>query len=1225
MLSKISVKKPFTVFVCAIIIIILGVISFTSMTTDLLPNMEFPYAIISTTYIGASPEKVETVVTKPLEQSMATVENVKNISSISNENSSIVMLEFNSDVNMDSALIDINSKLDLVKAAWTDNTIGSPMVMKINPNMLPVMITALDIESVDDIEITNFVNNNILPKLERIEGVASVSASGLIEENLDIKLNQSKIDKLNEKILASIDEKLSETENSLNTAKASLNSGKSALQTQSDTQMSKIIDGINAINDGKNKIEEASSDLKDKETMLLISKELLQTTLNGIDLSYEKLEKEKQDIINSGIESEENTKKLEAIEISMSALNKTKDSTQDKLNETNLGLLTISNAKEQLELQKVNLDSQNKSLELAKVTLSNELSKASALLSANEEKLNQATQEFEKAREEAYKNASLEGVITQSMISNILTADNFSMPAGYIRNDGNDIIVKVGEKFSSIEEIKNLTLFSFDFEGLENVTLSDVADIGINNNSDEIYARVNQNKGVILTFQKQSTASTATVAKDIQKELENLKSENSNLRTTILMDQGKYINIIIESVLQNLLYGGILAIVILLLFLKDYRPTIIIGLSIPLSLVFAITLMYFTGVTINIISLSGLALGVGMLVDNSIVVIENIYRLKGEGKSNIQAAIEGASSVAGAIFASTLTTVCVFLPIVFIQGISRQLFADMGLTIAYSLVASLIVALTLVPAMASGMLKKKTKTESKLFEKILGVYHKALNWSLNHRAIVLSIVVILFVFSVFLATRMGTAFIPSVDSTQISLTMTMPKDATNTELKDTSNEIINRLLTIDDIDVIGAVDSNLSSSMMSSTSSKSVSMYIILNDDKKLDNVQIKEKILDITKDLNCEIEVSTSNMDLSALGGSGITLAIKGEDTQKLQEIAQDVSKLLENVEGISKIDDGNEELSKEMRIVIDKNKAMEYGLTVAQVYSTVSDSLKNELESTKITLENIEYPVVVTKENSINSDNLMQIEIKGTKNQEEVTLKLADIASLAQTDTLKAINHDNSTRYINVTAEIDSEHNIGLVSRDVEEILKEYVVEDGYTVELNGENETINQSLQDLAKMIALAIVFIYLIMVSQFQSLKSPFIIMFTIPLAFTGGLLAMAITNTEISLIAMLGFLVLSGVVVNNGIVFVDYVNQLKADGMETKEALLLAGKTRLKPILMTALTTILGLLTMSLGIGEGAEMTQPLGIVTVGGLLYATILTLFVVPCIYSLMFRKKQL
>ena len=1208
-MPKFSVRKPFTVLVGVIIIIILGVISFSKMTADLLPSMNFPYLIVTTTYVGASPEKVESTISAPLEQALATTSNVKTIKSTSSENYSMVMLEFESNANIDSAIIELNSKLDLVKASWTDEKISSPIITKINPDMLPIVVTGVEYNGLQGAELTNFLNNEIIPKLERIDGVASVTATGLVEEKVQVKLNQEKIDEVNDKILASIDSELLKTEKELKSAKYQLSNGKAELEKQSAEQNAKIDEGLVQINAGIDEINKANAELKEQEQQLKTLKTILETALG---------------LFNDGKVDEA----IEAIknEIPDFPTDKTtiKEELTKRLNEVTAGLTKLEEGKKEINNQLTELNNKKVELENGKNTLNTELEKAKSQLSSQEYKLNQGMREFESAREEAYKNASLSGVLTSEMISNILMADNFAMPAGYIdQTEDNKIIVKVGNEFSNLDEIKNLTIFSFEIEGLENVTLEQLADIEMTNNQNSIYTKINGNDAVMFSFQKQSTASTGNVSDNIKSEIEKLHQQYDGLSFMVLMDQGIYIDMVIGSVLENLLYGAILAVLVLFIFLRDIKPTIAVALSIPVSLTFAIALMYFTGVSINIISLSGLALSVGMLVDNAIVVIENIYRLRNKGVPLKEAAIEGTKSVTGAIFASTLTTICVFLPIVFVEGITRQLFQDMALTIAYSLLASLIVAITVIPAMTSKLFTKEKNTEHKFFDKIVNLYEKILNKALKYRKTVLFGSVILLVVSIVLVFKMGLAFIPEMEGTQASATIEFDKTVTQSEQRNISDEILTKLAEIEDVESVGALKS-----AGDTGTTNTVSIYMILNENRKLSNAELEKQILEKSSGYeNLEMSVSTSNMDMSSLGGSGIQVKVKGDNLDKMQDTVKELEEVLKDNEGVLKIESEIENASAETRIIVDKNKAMEYGLTVAQIYSLVSEKLSKEIDSTTLSIDNKDYPVIVTKtdEEILTKDSLENFEIEGTKNNEKVTLKMSEVVQIEEANALNSIKRENSTRYITMTILIDADHNVALVSRDIEKELNEYIdndLEEGIEIELAGENETIISALKDLLLMIALAVVLIYLIMVAQFQSLKSPFIIMFTIPLAFTGGLLALFITGKELSVISMVGFLVLAGIVVNNGIVLVDYVNQLISGGKKKKEALIEAGRTRLRPILMTALTTILGMLTMALGLGMGADMIQPLGIVTIGGLLYSTILTLVVVPCMYDMMFRK---
>ncbi len=861
------------------------------------------------------------------------------------------------------------------------------------------------------------------------------------------------------------------------------------------------------------------------------------------------------------------------------------------------------------------------------MTASSKLAAAQAQILLGQSKIDEGIEEFKAARENAVEQADLKNIITESMISGILTANNFSMPAGYLEDTTGKYLVKVGDVYGSTEELGNTLLFHTEATG--EVRVRDVADVAVQNTSDGTYAKVNGADGIVLSFQKQSTASTADVAHRIADTIETLQAGKSGLRITPLMNQGDYIDMIVGSVLENLLFGGALAILVLLLFLRDWRPTVVIACSIPISLMFAVTLMYFSNITLNIISLSGLALGVGMLVDNSIVVIENIYRMRSQGVPVKKAAVEGAKQVAAAIAASTLTTICVFLPIVFTQGISRQLFTDMGLTIAYSLSASLIVALTLVPAMSATTLRTVSEKKHGLFEKFVNGYEKVLRWSLDHKKTVLLGAVGLLAVAVLGVTVMGTAFIPEMNSEQMSATLSLREEEEGVDLYALSDQVSDAILGIDGVEYVGAMDGG-SSMLGMGGGSGSISYYILLSEGRRASNKEIEREIYARTADLAGEVSVQSSTMNMSMLSGSGVELVLKCNDLDVLAEESEKIAEILRTVEGLADVKTGYEGADVELRVTVDKDAAMRYSLTVAQIYSEIASALVEETDSTTVTAGDTDYPVVIIRHNPQNLTAATLGDFKMTvtnTDKEEEEIRLSDIATISQEQAVGTVRRDNQARYNTVTAAVADGYNIGLVSRELEKALESYTPPAGCTLEEQGENETINSALGDLVQMVLLAIVFIYLIMVAQFQSLLSPFIVLFTIPLAFTGGLLLLWICGMELSVISMLGFLVLAGVVVNNGIVFVDYTNQLREEGMKKREALIETGRARVRPILMTALTTILAMSTMALGIGSGAEMTQPMAVVTIGGLTYATLLTLIVVPVVYDLLHRRpmKQL
>ena len=1229
MLSRFSVKKPYTVIVGIVLIIILGVVSFTNMTVDLLPSMNLPYALVMTTYPGASPEEIEEVVTKPVEQTMATVSNINNIQSISSDNASTVILEFDQTANMDSVTIEMRENLDQISGFWPDGVMN-PIIMKLNPDMMPVLVAAVSADGAAA-DVSDLIENEVIPEVESVEGVASVITTGSIEETVEITLNEQKINELSDDIKAEMEAQMEEAKSALNEAKAQVKSGKNALasgKTQaaaglSEAEKQMAVKG-EELKQAQLEITEKMAELNVSATQIDQSLATVQAGRQAAEAQLTELEK-LYDSLPDGAQQEELEKQITSLRESIQQLAAQETQLTEAKNQLDAGKKQLESMQTQVNNGAMTLAQARGELASAQLEAAVGLGEGAAQLAAGESAIQMQEAQMEAAGESAGASTNIGNMLSVDTIKTILSAQNFRMPAGYVTEDGLDYLVRVGDKFANIEEIRDLVLI--DMEGIDPVRLSDVASVEFTDNADETYAKINGKPGVMFSIQKQTGYSTGDVSDRVLEKLAKIEKENPEIQAVTLMDQGIYIDMIVNSVLKNLIYGAVLAIIILLVFLKSLRSTFVIACSIPISIMAAIVAMYFSGVTLNIISLSGLALGVGMLVDNSIVVIENIYRMRNEeGASAKEAAIQGARQVSGAILASTLTTVCVFLPIVFTKGISRQLFVDMGLTIAYSLLASLLVALTVVPMMSSGLLKKTEQKESSFFRKVKEIYGKIIAKALRHKLIVLLGAFALFVVSIALAVSRGTAFMPEMESTQISMTLETEE---GTSLQDTAKEadkVMDIVGGLEDVEDIGALVS--SSDMLGTQQEENkIEFYAITKENPSMSNQKLKKEIEKRTKDIEGELTVNMSEMDMSALGSSGVNIQIKGKDLDKLQAVAKDVKEIVEKTKGTQNVSDGTEENNEELRVVVDKAKATAHGLTVAQVYQELYGKLATPTSAMTLGTDTKDYDVYVVDEanENLTRDDIRNMTLTITKQDgttEEV--KLSDIASFADTSALPSINRKNQTRYMSVTAEIKEGDNIGLVSNRIKKALKSYDAPKGYEVEMTGEDETINEAMIELFKMLALALVFMYLIMVAQFQSLRSPFIIMFTVPLAFTGGLLALWIAGMPVSVIAMIGFVMLSGIIVNNGIVFIDYTNQLIKEGIPQKEALVTAGMTRLRPIVMTALTTILGLSTMAIGVGMGADMAQPMAVVTIGGLIYGTILTLVVVPCIFDLFHRRER-
>ena len=1322
MLSRYSVKKPYTVVVAVVLVLILGVVSFTKMNTDLLPSMDMPYAMVMTTYPGASPETVEQTVTRPIEQSMATVSNITNVSSVSSENASVVILEFSEDANMDSVTLEMRENLDQIKGYW-DESVGNPMIMKLNPDMLPVFVAAVDMDGLTAPQTTDYVENHILQEMESIAGVARVSVSGGVTEQIRVELQQDKIDGVNQKVQDAIngkfageEQKLQDAQKQLEEGQAQLESGRQQLESgqqaaagqigQGSAQLSQAKEqmqaGLQEISAQLQTLEEKQAELEKQGEVLTASRAPIEAMLKELTAAkneYYQAAAGKQELENTIAQLEtqiatatESIAQLESqleqaqtpeeqqelqnaigeMNAQLDSLNMAKTEAQAQLQTLNEGLALmdievinkgieeansglsqiaqaqaqldaglaqitqgkekLNQAREQLESGKSQMSAAEVQLETQKILAAVQMSSAAAKIEvstsqmqAAQSQIDAGKEQLDAAKEQIQEQTDLHTILTQDMIKGILAAENFAMPAGYVQEDKKDYLVRVGEKVQDVDTLKDLVILDLGLEGLEPIKLSDVAEIQVTDDSSEVYAVINGNPGVMLTIEKQTGYSTGEVTDKILDRMESLEQEEKGLHFTTLMDQGIYIDMVIQSVMQNMIYGGILAVLILFVFLRSVRPTFVIACSIPISVVAALVMMYFSGVTLNIISLSGLALGVGMLVDNSIVVIENIYRMRNEGVPARKAAIEGAKQVAGAITSSTLTTVCVFAPIVFTEGITRQLFVEMGLTIAYSLAASLLVALTVVPMMSAGLLQKTEEKQSRFLDKLQEGYSQLILKALHHKTWVLLGALGLFLLSAVLSISKGTEFFPSMESTQVTMTITTEKGTPLEETAAKSNEVMEKISDIKDIESIGAMASG--SSMMSGESNtNTVTMYLVLKEEKTLNNAQLEKEIEKRTKDVkDCEIQISTDSMDMSALGGSGINIQISGKELDELQSIAKDLAKKLEGIKGTQNVSDGLEDADAEYEVIVNKEKAMEYNLTVAQVFQAINKELAEAASATTISTAAKDYEVYVESDakETMTRESIGKIPVEYTDSEgKKGEVLVGELAEFKDSFTPQAITREDQSRYVSVSAEIATGYNIGLVSQKVQKMLDDYHMPEGYRGQMTGEDETINEAMGQLMLMLVLALVFMYLIMVAQFQSLLSPFIIMFTIPLAFTGGFLGLLLTGKPVSIIAMIGFVMLSGIIVNNGIVLVDYINQMRKEGMEKYAAIAKAGKDRLRPIIMTALTTVLGLVTMAMGLGMGGDMVQPMAIVTIGGLLYGTLLTLFVVPCIYDILNHK---
>ncbi len=1233
-----SVKKPLTVFVTVLGIIVLGVVAYLKMTPDLFPNMDFPYVIIVTSDPGASPESVEQTVTKPLEQSMATLDKIKAVTSTSQDSVSMVMLEFEDSADMDTISVDIQQKISVLQGSW-DDTVSAPYVLKINPSMLPVMVAAVSREDTGVYDLSDFVTEEISPKLEGVSGVASISVSGAVTREAHVILDEEKLSALSEKLAAAVRKELNKAESELTDAKSEVKEGQAELQSAKEAMASGL---ASAAGDA---VDTVYAKLKDVYNALpetgIGGTGITGTLVDGSGSTDGDTGGSTDGDIDSGMGDmsgmAQQMQQLQQLQRIFAQLNET----MQTLRTTLCGLLAdLESGRMQREVE-----GQVYSAAISLIDAMTQLTKADIQLDEALTQIEDGLEQIADAYNSVSDQTDVGGMLSMSTVSQLLTAQDFNMPAGYIEDEsGVKYMVSVGGKVATRQELEDMVLLDLGMDGIEPVTLGDIATVVVTDDADELYTKVNGENGILITFTKQSNYATAEVSDNINARFDELEAQYEGLHFAPLMDQGDYIYLIVETITSSLLWGALFSVVVLYLFLRDWRPTLITLISIPVSVIFAIVLMYFTGVTINMISLSGLAVAVGMLVDNSVVVIENIYRLRAKGATVVQAAVSGAQQVLGAVAASTLTTVCVFAPIVFVEGLTRQMFTDLALTITYSLMASLLVALTLVPAMASGMLRRNMAIKPGLLDKIYPAYRRAIAFALDHKAGVLLLSLVLLVTSGWAAVSRGFTFMPDMDMNNLSVTVTMPEGTTRDEAVKLADTVLERVMTVENVENAGFMMGSSSDMSFDAASGGSydVEGYITMPEGT-FGSVAGKE-IEDLCADLPCEVTTGGVMSEMmSYMTGSGVSLQVFGSDMTDLQASARTIAAQLQQVEGIGEVSDGLDESAAALQVVVDREAAAKHGMTVAQIYMKLSAALQSSTSVSDITLdsEDMSLSVDAAEGTTLTREKLLELEITpdstassmsagssslsrlaGDEDDEDTTFKLGDVATVEETVSMNTIARDQQRRCVTVTAAVADGYNVTHVTVSAQQAVNSLTLPDGITVEFNGENEQIMDAMSQLMLMLLLGVVLVYLIMVAQFQSLKSPFIVMFTIPLAFTGGFLALLVANIEVSVISLIGFVMLVGIIVNNGIVLVDYINQQRLAGMACREAIIDACVTRLRPILMTSLTTILGLVVTAASKNAGTALMQPIAVVCIGGLLYATLMTLFVVPCMYESMNKK---
>jgi len=1034
--ANFSVNRPVAVIMAVLVVMMIGTVSLSGLYVDLLPEMNFPMAIVLTSYQGSAPQEVENLISKPLEEVLGTVGNIKNISSMSSMGNSIIIAEFETGTDMDFASLEMREKIDMVRGYLPEDA-GDPMVIQMDINMMPVLLLAVSGDRPLD-ELKSIAEDTIKPRIERRDGVASVEVTGGLTREIQVIVEPEKL------------------------------------------------------------------------------------AAHG---------------------------------------------------------LSIANVVQALQAQNMNLS------------------------------------------------------------------------AGLATRGSQEMALRVIGEFSGVDEIAAGSLTT---PSGAQIRLDDVAVVKDGFKDTTGFNRSGEQPGILLSIQKQSGANTVSVVRDARRVLEELKSVlPDDVVVFTVMDQAEYIEFVIQNVYQNLYMGAFLAMLVLFVFLRNLRSTLVIALSMPISVITTFILIYFGGLTLNMMTLGGLALGIGMMVDSSIVVLENIFRHRERGLDRIEAAKIGTAEVSNAITASILTTVAVFFPIVYVEGIASELFSDLALTVSFSLLSSLLVALTLIPMLSSRLLKvdpidnnnnsasgaageggkgtkprrglvyRMVRRSGKWLEALDNIYRVVLGWCLRRRLVTVAIIMVLFAGSLLLVPAIGAEFIPSMDQGMISVSIELPRGSSLEETDKVVRKVEEAFQKYEkEIDLVFASigGGGMEGMGMGGGGSNIGSIYVDLVPlEERVHSTQeviegVREQIASIP---GAEIKVSAADMGFGTGFTTPVEITLKGDELELLNELSARAAALVKTIPGTREVTTSLEEGQAEIQLVVNREKAAVYGLSAAQIASTVRTAVEGQVATRYRTgSDEIDVRVRLSEEGK---KEVTEIENLLLASPAGFMLPLGEVAEIREQQAPSTISRDNQVRVVSVTAQLDGSRDLAGVIGDVEKVIEEkLILPPGYTLDFGGEFELMSEAFGDLSLALIMAIALVYMILAAQYESLLHPFVIMFSMPVALIGVILSLYVTGCAFSVVTFIGVIMLAGIVVNNAIILVDYINQLRRRGLERDEAILTAGPIRLRPILMTALTTILAMVPMAFGTGEGAELQASMGIAVIGGLTTSTFLTLLFVPVIYSL-------
>lgn len=1022
MIAKASVNRPVLTTIVFLIIILIGAVSFQRLSIDFMPSVEYPTITVSASYGNVGPQEIEELITRPLEESLAAVQGVEEISSTSSEGSSRVSVSFEWGTDLDVATNDVRERIDQVSRALPDD-VERPSIRKFDVNSMPILYLGVS-SNMGLLDLREVIEDQVQYRLERVNGVASTSIRGGLTREIHVNLQAAKLKAL--------------------------------------------------------------------------------------------------------------------------------------------------------------------------------------------------------------------GLSPQTVIT-ALNNENLNVPAGTYEKGNSDILIRTQGEFSSLNDISETVV---TIKGGTPIRVGDIAEVEDSWQEITHLSRINGEEGLNLQIYKQSGSNTVEVAQAVKAEIAKINLDLPQIKIFTISDQSKYIEQSISDVGFSAIIGGILAVLILFLMLRNISSTFIIATAIPISIIATFALLYFGGFTLNVITFGGLALGIGMLVDDSIVVLENIYRHREGGLNAIDSTITGTSEVVAAVVASTLTTLVVFIPVVFIQGMSGIIYKQMAYVVCFSLMCSLFVALSLVPMLASrflhytppehydgeNLLHRFYSFSEAGFKKVEQYYSAFLKWSLGHRKTILLITAGLFIISVFLVRFIGVELMPASDEGQVSVNLKM---AVGTTLEPMDKVTLHAEKIIrKEVPEMTSMLSDIGGGgwRSSGSNSSTINIYLLPKDQRKRSSEDVANDLRRLLSGMpgvtvtarqstNFMLRMTSSNTD-------SISIEVRGYDLDTAKELAIKVDELVKAVPGITDTTISRDEGRPEQILRIDRKKAADMGLTVSLIGKALETAVSGSTASYLRESGN-EYKILVRLSEKDRTDLADLLDLAVINNRGEPVVLRNVLVSESQEGPTQ-IERKDQERIISIRANFTG-RDMGSVISDIRTQLRSIPIPKDFSIQFGSDYEEQQKSFRELMIGCIMAIVLIYMVLAGQYESFKDPFIILFSIPMALIGVTVIMILFNTTFSMYAFIGAIIMAGIVVKNAILLVDYTNQLvQIHGMELYEAISLGGARRLRPIIMTTLATVLGMLPLSLGLGEGGETQVPMARVVIGGLLSSTLITLVLIPVVYSIFYRKQK-